>query len=405
MDQRNNNVNTSPMTDPTIKNATILIVDDKQANLDILEGLLEMQGYENFHTTTDPRQVAGMFHTLHPDLILLDLMMPYLSGFEVMDQLKTLIPASSYLPILVLTADLAVETKQRALAGGAIDFLVKPFDLVEVGLRIGNLLKTRCLHQQLENQNLVLEEKVRERTQNLEMANRQLEAANNELQVLDRAKADFLKLISHEIRTPLNGILGFTSLLKSEIREPELLEYLDFLEISATRLENFSYQALMITDLRTGTSQIRMERVSIMELLDNSKFTLGNKIRSKEINILLQKDHEIGEIKGDYKYLQVCFDCLIDNAVKFSPHGETVTIRISAADHHISCEFIDNGPGFPTKALGYLFELFRVGDEHIDKNTGLNLALIKLIMDAHQGQMEVMNNQPRGATVRLSFNV
>ena len=140
------------MIDSILKTAKILIVDDKQSNIDILEGLLEESGYANFQSTTDPRLVVSLFNSFKPDLILLDLMMPHLSGFEVMEQLKPLIPQGTYLPILVLTADITSESKLRALSGGAKDFLSKPFDLYEVQIRINNLLETRYLYKQIENQ-------------------------------------------------------------------------------------------------------------------------------------------------------------------------------------------------------------------------------------------------------------
>ena len=393
------------MIHSTIKNANILIVDDKQANIDILVDFLEVMDYTNLRATIDPRLVLTLFESFKPDLILLDLMMPYLSGFDVMDQLKTVIPSNTYLPILVLTADIAVETKQRALEHGAKDFLSKPFDLVEVGLRIENLLETRNLHLQLQNQNQILEVKVKERTLELSKAYRDLEVANTELQALNQAKVGFLQLISHEIRTPLNGIKGFTSILKSEIHAPELLEYLEFLETSTARLEKFSYQALMITELRTQKTQIKIEKVSLHELFNTSNIHLQEKIRSKKTHILLQNDPSVSIIPGNGKYLQVCFDSLIENAVKYSPPDEVVIVKVYTDHEVIICEFTDNGPGFSSDALNNLFGLFSVGERHIDQNTGLNLALIKLIMNAHQGQIEVMNNQPKGATVRLTLPI
>lgn len=137
------------MLDETLKNAAILIVDDQEANIDILVGLLEMQGYSNIKTTTHPRMVIELFKSANPDIILLDLLMPHLSGYEILAKLKTLIPPDTFLPVLVLTAEAGIEAKQRALALGAKDFLVKPFDLNEVSLRIRNLLFTRYLQQQL----------------------------------------------------------------------------------------------------------------------------------------------------------------------------------------------------------------------------------------------------------------
>jgi PAS domain S-box-containing protein len=158
------------MIDSTLINAKILIVDDQQVNIDVLTGLLDAKGYTSIQTTTDSRNVVRLFEEFKPDLILLDLAMPHVNGFQVMEQLKDLIPAGTYIPILVLTADITSESKQKSLAGGASDFLTKPFDLVEVDLRIKNLLETRYLQQRLENQNQILEEKVRERTAQLQVS-------------------------------------------------------------------------------------------------------------------------------------------------------------------------------------------------------------------------------------------
>lgn len=148
--------------------ARILVVDDERANVDLLERTLEVAGYRDVVSTTDSRQVIELVRTFKPDLILLDLLMPHLDGFAVMDLLSSVIPIDSYLPVLVLTADATRETRRRALAGGAKDFLTKPLDLDEVLLRIANMLDTRFLHMQLQGQNVALEDRVQERTKELE---------------------------------------------------------------------------------------------------------------------------------------------------------------------------------------------------------------------------------------------
>lgn len=148
------------MIDSNLKNAKILIVDDHQPNIDLLVGFLQMQRFKNIESITDPTLTVSVFQSFQPDLILLDLMMPQLSGYEVMEQLKPFIPQDVYWPILVLTADISPNAKQRALASGARDFLAKPFDFIEVMLRIRNLLETRYLYQQLEKKNQILEEKI-----------------------------------------------------------------------------------------------------------------------------------------------------------------------------------------------------------------------------------------------------
>ena len=158
------------MLDNRFKYAEILVVDDQQNNIDLLERILQRAGYCNLTSTTDPCQVRTLYTKVQPDLIILDLHMPQMDGFAVLEQLMTQIPQGTYLPILMLTADIAPEAKQRALANGAKDFLTKPFNRVETLLRIKNLLETRFLHLQIQQQNLMLEEKVRERTHKLEQA-------------------------------------------------------------------------------------------------------------------------------------------------------------------------------------------------------------------------------------------
>ena len=156
------------MLDTRLTTARILIVDDQPSNVLLLEGILDEEDYTDYRSLTDSRQTQGVFLEYEPDLILLDLQMPYLDGFEVMKQLRTCIRAGDFLPILVLTADITSEAKRRALSEGAMDFLTKPFDAMEVILRIRNLLQTRVLHLQLQNQNQILDQKVRERTSELE---------------------------------------------------------------------------------------------------------------------------------------------------------------------------------------------------------------------------------------------
>ncbi|MGJ9420798.1 response regulator [Massilia sp. CMS3.1] len=147
-----------------ILNASILIVDDQEANVMLLELMLRNEGYTNITTTQEPRKVARLHADTQFDLILLDLQMPEMDGFEVMEALKE-IEVASYLPVLVLTAQPA--HKLRALQAGAKDFVSKPFDFVEVQTRIRNMLEVRLLYRKLGDQNLVLEQKVLERTAEL----------------------------------------------------------------------------------------------------------------------------------------------------------------------------------------------------------------------------------------------
>ena len=154
------------MMSPAFINARILIVDDEEANIDILRRILTRAGLSRMLTTTDSREAAALYVEHRPDLILLDLHMPHLDGLQVMDQLNE-IGEASYLPILILSGDLTAEARRDALSRGAKDFLNKPFQQDELLLRIKTLLETRLLYLQIQNQNHLLEAKVRERTREL----------------------------------------------------------------------------------------------------------------------------------------------------------------------------------------------------------------------------------------------
>ena len=146
-------------------NARILIVDDQPANVSLLEAMLQEEGYTRVSSTMDPSTVCAMHRKAPFDLILLDLQMPGMDGFQVMEALKASTADDDYLPVLVITAQPG--HKLRALHAGAKDFVSKPFDLVEVKARIHNLIEVRLLRQQLARHNHQLEQLVQERTAEL----------------------------------------------------------------------------------------------------------------------------------------------------------------------------------------------------------------------------------------------
>ncbi|MDD4928328.1 MAG: response regulator [Gallionella sp.] len=150
-----------------ILNASILIVDDQQSNVLLLENILSDAGYTCITSTTDPHQVCALHQKHCYDLILLDLQMPGMDGFQVMEGLKK-INQDDYLPVLVITAQ--PDHKLRALAVGAKDFIAKPFDLAEVQTRIHNMLEVRLLYRKLKEYNEVLEFTVQERTRELRLS-------------------------------------------------------------------------------------------------------------------------------------------------------------------------------------------------------------------------------------------
>ena len=164
----------SPVVPAEHPSARVLVVDDEQANLDLLAKVLARAGYEQVTLTTDAGWALDQLGELDPDLLLLDLHMPGLDGFEVLRRLQTAVGPEDLLPRLVITADSTAATRRAALGLGAHDFLTKPIDVTETTLRVGNLLRTRMLHVRLRDHSAGLEQLVQARTGQLEASHREL---------------------------------------------------------------------------------------------------------------------------------------------------------------------------------------------------------------------------------------
>src|SRR3954447_3121215 len=182
----------------------IMIVDDNPANLKLLEEMLQEQGHE-VHSFPSGRLALAAVARNAPDLILLDVKMPEMNGYEVCDQLKS---SEEYaqIPVIFLSALSETHDKTRAFQSGGVDYISKPFQLEEVHARVETHLKLYRMQNALQRQNESLEIAVAART-------RELAEANARLTILDRSKNDFLNMISHEFRTPLHGLLGVGDLI------------------------------------------------------------------------------------------------------------------------------------------------------------------------------------------------
>ncbi len=391
------------MKEILFQNANILIVDDQQPNVDLLEGFLEMEGYIHVRSTTDSRNVLQLFETFAPDLILLDLAMPYLSGFDILNQLKPLIDNSTFLPILVLSANITTEAKQRALSEGASDFLSKPFDLTEVGLRIRNLLYSRSLHLQLKNQNQLLEIKVKERTLELEKLAVDLLASKEKAEASDRLKTSFLQTISHEIRTPMNGILGFASLLAdAELSNSEKQEYIDLMKTSTDRLVNTITDYVNISLIYSSNIEVKYQPVRLMHLLYDVEKKFHKICAQKGLTIELSLPEQPLELTviTDPELLKIVLSHILGNAIKFTNAG-TITFGFLMNPQIIEFFVKDTGIGINEETQNQIFEKFMQGDGSSTRNfegSGLGLSICHGIVNLFGGEIRVDSTPGVGST-------
>ena len=379
---------------------TILIVDDTPGNIDILVELLEDFDTKIAINGEDALETA--FEGDPPDLILLDIMMPEMDGYEVCRRLRAN-KLTKDVPIIFLTAKTLKKDIIKGFEAGGQDYITKPFDARELMERVKTQLELKSQREILKNMNVILEEKVQERTAQLQEALSNLDKANKELQGLDTAKNSFLMMISHELRTPLNGIVGASYFLRDSLSEDkELGEFVDMLKLSVDRLEKFSTTALIITQLQ-AEYKLSIETIDMVEL---AKQCIEKNIEAaKEKVISIYKDIVDPDltIEAEKVMIERAVNSIIDNAIKYSEENSFIRLKIYADGNKKIIEVSDKGRGFTQEALDKLFKPFGLGEQHYDDNIGLSLKATKHIMEAHGGEIEVENLEEGGACVRLIF--
>lgn len=381
------------MAEESDKKSLILIVDDVPKNLQVLAAILYKEGYE-IAMADRGKSALELLENVIPDLILLDIMMPEMDGFEVCKRIKQN-PKHQDIPIIFLTARHETETIVKGFESGAADYLTKPFNALELISRVKTHLQLKQRTTLLLELNATLEEKVKERTA-------QLEAAYDKLAKLDNAKSYFLGLLSHELNTPLNEIKGFSIILNSIVDDADAKEFIGYIRESSERLIKFADMSLLITSLKSNKYQKQNLEIDVHYLLDESIFNFNETAGDK--NIAIEKEycdcHSL--ILADTTLIKTAFDTVIGNSIKYSSNNKNIRIRTLNEDNYLKIEFTDQGPGFSEKSLENIFELFNTTELLNHKEgLGLGLATTKFIIDYHSGKISVCNNLNGGATVCL----
>jgi two-component system, sensor histidine kinase and response regulator len=373
---------------------TILIVDDAPQNIAILSELL--LGYNLKIAVNGKRAIDILIAKDIPDvdLILLDVNMPILDGFDTCQIIRQNEKLKE-IPIIFLTANTDPESIIRGFELGAQDYVASPFNQNELLARIKTHLELKKSREKLSEFNKLLEEQVVERTI-------ELTRAINKLSMLEKAKSDFLALISHELRTPLTSICGLAESLKNMTENNMSAEFIDNLIDSTQKLLKFSETALQITKLKAGIANINFEKNQIERLISHSIAFIQEKYKTKNITVDFNLTGKELFVLGDTVLLEKCFNNIIDNAYKYSTNGSAIYITAREVDECVELTIQDGGSGFADSDLIQRFDLFSAGDMmHHKDGFGLSLAESKLILDAHKGKIEGQNGKQGGAEVKV----
>ena len=362
--------------------STILIVDDEPTNIDLLEMLLRRAGYQRLISTNDSGEVVGLYRQHRPDLVLLDVCMPILDGFDVMRALREEFLGEE-INIAMVTALNDKEVRRRALENGVRDFINKPLDRTETLIRIRNLLQAHHLTQRMIAQNEHLAE------------------ANAALERLNHSMSELVSIVSHELRTPLTSIKSFAEILRDEgdkLDSDSKRHFLNIIDDESERLSRLISDLLDLQKIQSGKMTWRTELVDLQQVLRDTVEFFGPAYRDKGLSLELDNQLQSAPVLADGDKLRQVFSNLFSNALKFTQRGGVnVCLRAAGPWAEVALVSADVDAGRALDAvvtsLGAHLRCFDVADEaltHLDRCGGNADLLIVDIGSAAGGEVELI---------------
>ncbi|HUT93547.1 MAG TPA: ATP-binding protein [Thermoguttaceae bacterium] len=400
------------------RDAKIMIVDDSPIIIDMVRESLASVGYHDFVATCESTEAIALVAQEEPDVLLLDIMMPRVSGLEILEQLRES-ARFSRLPVIIVTIACDQETKLRALGLGATDFLGKPLDSVELVARVRNCLTTKAHYDHLETYAQELERLVFERTKELhdhaialEQANQNLKRLYREAQAAVCAKDAFLSNMSHELRTPLTAILGFAQFLSDpDLTEEEGASHVQTIQRNGKHLLELINNILDLAKLEASETDVEQTLCSVREIVDDVVSLLGALTTGRNLSLKAHYDSSVPHVvETDPVRLRQILVNLVGNAVKFTECGHVRVsvqcVRSSSGSAELRIEVADTGIGMCEETIAQLFDPFYQADasaNRVCRGTGLGLAISKRLARLLGGDIHVRSELGKGSVFTLTF--
>jgi two-component system sensor histidine kinase/response regulator len=348
---------------------SVLVVDDTPENLRLLATLLGSRDFD-VRPVTNGDDALRVTANDPPDLILLDVTMPGMDGFEVCRQLRAK-PESRDIPVIFLTALTDVGDKVKGFAAGGNDYITKPFQLEEVVARVGHHLALR-------------------------RAQRDLQASLAKQLELEQLRDDLVHMIVHDFRSPLTALLGGLELAKTQV-SGTVAEYVDMAYAGAESLNEMANTLLDVRRMEEGKMPLNLATSDLVAVAGDSARRLASMDRSRTIEVAAAS-----AVAGycDAELVRRVLENLVSNAIKHTPKGGTVVIRLTGLGDRVRLAVEDSGQGIPVEARSRIFEKFGAMHARTDRSyhsVGLGLAFCKLAVEAHGGTIGIESAVPHGS--------
>jgi CheY-like chemotaxis protein len=396
-----------------IRQSRILIADDRIATVRLIENMLNRIGYRELKCVTDPRQIFGLIDEWKPALLILDILMPEVDGFQVVDHLRSGTPRDQWIPILVVSAAPNPEARRRILAAGSTEFLAKPFEYNELMLRIRNSLMLHVLQEEMRNQNQVLEYSVWSRTRQLSQRTTELETALSELkksqnQIIQherlRAFQEMAGGIAHDFNNVLMCVVGYTELL---IKNPAMLDDKEKTGKLLHTINTAGHDAAKIVSRLKEFYRPREQSevfasvdlnilIKTVIHLTEPKWKTQALEKGCKVKIRLELN-KIPTVSGNAAELREAAINLILNATD----AGTITIHTYQKEDRVALEVIDTGTGMTEEVRQKCMEPFF--STKGDGGTGLGLPMVFGIVKRHEGNIEIESSVGTGSVFRVTL--
>ncbi|HCD53024.1 MAG TPA: hypothetical protein DEQ34_11285 [Balneolaceae bacterium] len=369
----------------------ILIVDDTEANIRLLSHVLRGEGFQPI-VAFNGSDAIDLIESREPDLVLLDIMMPDMTGIEVCTEIKQKDKLKD-IPIIFLSALSETSDKVEGFRAGGVDYITKPFQKDEVLARIRT--------------HLFLSKLQKERKQRI-IDLRKREA---DLRDLNKKKDDLVRMVSHDIKNPLTGIVGLANMLKQDMdfSEEEKAEMLQVMESSGRKLLEMVEKVLDAEDSSKKMDEPDLLVTDLRELADKVKSVNNPKAILKKIGLSIDLSLKHNRVLLDEVKMEIALNNLVSNALKFTQTNGTVSLSITNSDDLIQFRITDTGIGIPEHMIDKLFTEHDSDSNYSSKGTdgeigtGLGLDVVQNIVRIHKGKVWVESIENEGSTFYIEM--